>query len=86
MPSFRSVVGACGVVLAGLGVVGCAQTRLIHPTASRQQVDMDNAQCEYEAARSAPLHRGGVVEIAFARNEMERLCLKSRGYREVSVR
>lgn len=74
----------------GLSVVigtlaGCTQMRLVHPTATPQQVAQDNATCEFEGVRAAPLHSGGAVALAFSRHEIQRSCLFSRGYVEISA-
>jgi hypothetical protein len=63
---------------------GCAQTQLYNPNATPQMAAQDNAACQFEAVRAAPLQSGGAIELAFSRNEIKRACLFARGYVEVA--
>lgn len=68
---------AGAIALAGCGgpirVVGPPGTT---PAQWRHVSDM----CEYKGVKAAPLQSGGVFELAFARLEVERYCVRAAGY------
>jgi hypothetical protein len=57
---------------------GCSgPQQWINPNLSPQQIALDNAQCEYESEKVAPLQ---TIGSAFEQLRLEHLCLAARGY------
>lgn len=63
-----------------LTVSACGEPKMWARNGSTAGSHQQMAKCEYEAAKAAPLSSGGAIELAFARLEIERMCMNSEGY------
>ena len=64
---------------------GCVpKTYLTKPGYTEAQFQQDLAQCEYEA-RSATVNTQGAIYAAFEMAQLQKLCMKGKGYVETKA-
>lgn len=64
---------------------GCGpKTYLTKPGGTEAQFHQDLAQCEYEV-RSATVNTQGAIYAAFEMAQLQRLCMKGKGYIETKA-
>lgn len=75
--------GIALVVLAVLGVSGCAQPVWLHPTKDEAAFTADKNECTYEATKATAYHTPDMY-AAFnqtkQKNEIFTLCMQNKGY------